>query len=136
MVSKQILSARDQIQCVKLPKLYLRNEIPVDPSEVATQHKLKKWGYLDCVGSKIASDDTVSINVLIGALQRLWNQLISLQVKMEILMLWILMFWVGVLSDTLKIVAKKMMSLAAKELLFKMQKQSKYPAITLKSRRK
>ena len=67
MVSKQILSAKDQIQCVKLPKLYLRNEIPVDPSEVATPRKLKKWGYLDCVGSKIASDDVVSINVLIGA---------------------------------------------------------------------
>ena len=43
MVSKQVLSTRDQIHWVKLPKLYTRKEIPVDPSEVATPLKLKKW---------------------------------------------------------------------------------------------
>ena len=42
MLSKQVLSARDQIDLVKLPKLYTRKEIPVDPSEVATPLKLKK----------------------------------------------------------------------------------------------
>ena len=42
MVSKQVLSTRDQIHWVKLPKLYTRKEIPVDPSEVATPLKLKK----------------------------------------------------------------------------------------------
>ena len=67
MVSKQVLSTRDQIHWVKLPKLYTRKEIPVDPSEVATPLKLKKWHYLDCIAGKIASDDAVSIDVLIGA---------------------------------------------------------------------
>ena len=42
MLSKQVLSAIDQIDWVKLPKLYTRKEIPVDPSEVTTPLKLKK----------------------------------------------------------------------------------------------
>ena len=42
MLSKQVLSAIDQIDWVKLPKLYTRKEIPVDPSEVAIPLKLKK----------------------------------------------------------------------------------------------
>ena len=67
MVSKQVLSTRDQIHWVKLPKLYTRKVIPVDPSEVATRLNLKKWHYLDCIAGKIASDDAVSIDVLIGA---------------------------------------------------------------------
>ena len=50
-------------------------------------------------------------------------------------MLWRL-FWGGVLWDPLEGVAKGMMTLAAIELLFKMQEQSRYPSITLKSRRK
>ena len=37
MVKKQLLSTRDQIQWVKLPKLYTRKEISVDPSEVSTE---------------------------------------------------------------------------------------------------
>ena len=67
MVSKQVSRTRDQIHWLKLPKLYTRKEIPVDPSEVATPLKLKKWNYLDCIARKIASDDAVSIDVLIGA---------------------------------------------------------------------
>ena len=67
MVSKQVLGARDQIHQVRLPKLYTWKEIPVDLAEVATLLKLKKWCYLDCIAGKIASDDAVSIHVLIGA---------------------------------------------------------------------
>ena len=67
MVSKQVLGARDQIHWVKLPKLCTRKEIPVDPSEVATPLKLKKWCCLGCITGKIAPDDAVSIDVLIGA---------------------------------------------------------------------
>ena len=43
MESKQVLSTRDQTHWVKLPKLYTRKEITVDPSEVATPLKMKKW---------------------------------------------------------------------------------------------
>ena len=67
MVSKQVLSTRNQIHWVKLPKLYTRKDIPVDPSKVANSLKLKKWRYLDCIAGKIVSDDAVSIDVLIGA---------------------------------------------------------------------
>ena len=41
MVSKEVLSTRDQIHWVKLPNLYTRKGIPVDLSEVATPLKLK-----------------------------------------------------------------------------------------------
>ena len=67
MLSKQVLSTRDQIDWVKLSKLYTRKEIPVDPSEVTTPLKLKKWSYLDCIAGNNASDDAVSSDVLIGA---------------------------------------------------------------------
>ena len=42
MVPKQVSSARNQIHWTKLPKLYTRKQILVDPSEVATPLKLKK----------------------------------------------------------------------------------------------
>ena len=67
MVTKQVLGARDQINWVKLPKLYTRKETPVDPAEVTTPLKLKKCRYLDCIAGKIASDDAISIDVLIDA---------------------------------------------------------------------
>ena len=57
MVSRQVLSTRDQIHWIKLPKLYRRKEIQVDPSEVATSLKLKKCHYLDCIAGKTASDE-------------------------------------------------------------------------------
>ena len=66
MVSKRVLSTRDQIYWVKLPKLYTQKETPVDPSEVVNPLKLKKWRYLDCIAAKIDSDDAVSVDVLIG----------------------------------------------------------------------
>ena len=43
VVSKQVLSTRGRIHWVKLPKFYTKKEIPVDPSEVATPLKLRKW---------------------------------------------------------------------------------------------
>ena len=66
MVSKEVLSTRDQIHWVKLPILYTSKGIPVDPLEVATPLKLKKWHYLDCIADKITADDAVSIDDLIG----------------------------------------------------------------------
>ena len=57
MVSRQVLSTRDQIHWIKLPKLYRRKEIQIDPSEVATSLKLKKCHYLDCIAGKTASDE-------------------------------------------------------------------------------
>lgn len=63
MVSKQVLSTRDQIHSVKLPKLYTWKETPDDPSEVVNPLKLKKCRYLNCIAAKIDSDDAISIDV-------------------------------------------------------------------------
>ena len=66
MVSKQLLSKDKRIQWVKLPKLYSREQIPVDLAEIATPEKLKKWRYLDSIAKDIARDDKVSVDLLIG----------------------------------------------------------------------
>ena len=67
MVSKQPLSKDKRIQWVKLPKLYSREHMPVDSAEIATPEKLKKWRYLDSIAKDIATDDKVSVDLLIGA---------------------------------------------------------------------
>lgn len=41
-ISKQTLSAENQIHWIKLPKLYSKKEIPVNLSEVAIPLKVKK----------------------------------------------------------------------------------------------
>ena len=67
MVSKQPLSKDKRIQWVKLPKLYSREQIPVDSAEIATPEKLRRWRYLDSIAKEIARDDKVSVDLLIGA---------------------------------------------------------------------
>lgn len=42
MISKQALSAKNQIHWIKLQKLYSKKEIPVNLSEVAIPLKVKK----------------------------------------------------------------------------------------------
>lgn len=51
------MSANNLIHCVKLPKVYPRKEIPVDPLEVATSFKQTKQQQVDCIIDKTASDD-------------------------------------------------------------------------------
>ena len=67
MVSKQPLPKDKRIQWVQLPKLYSREQIPVDSAEIATPEKLKRWRYLDSIAKDIARDDKVSVDLLIGA---------------------------------------------------------------------
>ena len=67
LVSKQTVSKNDKVQWLKLPKVFSRKEIPVDQAEIATPEKLTKWKYLNCVAEKIASDDSISVDLLIGA---------------------------------------------------------------------
>ena len=50
-----------------MPKSFTRKEIPVDPVEIATPIKLRKWKYLDKVAKHLATDDEVSVDLLIGA---------------------------------------------------------------------
>ena len=67
MVSAPITLPSNQIHWIKLPKSFTRKEIPVDPMEIATQIKLKKWKHLDKVTKHLATDDEVSVDLLIGA---------------------------------------------------------------------
>ena len=67
MVSKQPLPKDKRIQWVKLPKLYSREQIPVDSAEIATPEKLERWRYLDSIVKEIARGDKVSVDMLIGA---------------------------------------------------------------------
>ena len=50
-----------------MPKSFTRKEIPVDPVEIATPIKLRKWKYFDKVAKRFATDDEVSADLLIGA---------------------------------------------------------------------
>ena len=67
MVSKQPLSKDKRIHWQKMPKLYLREQIPVDLAEIASSEKLKKWRYLDSIAKNLASNDKVSVDLLICA---------------------------------------------------------------------
>ena len=67
MVSKQPLSKDKRIQLVKMPKVYSREQIPVDSGEIATPEKLKRWKVFDNIIRDIARDDKVSVELLIGA---------------------------------------------------------------------
>ena len=66
MVSATKISPRNQIHWIKLPKSFTRKEIPVDPAEMATPIKLRKWKYLDKVAKHLATNDNVSVNLWIG----------------------------------------------------------------------
>ena len=67
MISAPITSPKNQIHWIKLPKSLARKEIPLDPVEIATPIKLRKWKYLDKVAKHFATDDEVSVDLLIGA---------------------------------------------------------------------
>ena len=67
MVSAPITLPSNQIHWIKLPKLFTRKEIPADPVELATPIKLRKWKYLGKVPKHLATDDKVSVDLLIGA---------------------------------------------------------------------
>ena len=67
MVSAPTTSRSNQIHWTKLPKSFTRKEIPVDPVEIATPTTLRKWKYLHKVAKHLATDDKVSVDLLIGA---------------------------------------------------------------------
>ena len=66
MDSAPIISPSNQIHWIKLPKSFTRKEISVDPVEIATPVKLRKWKYLDKEATHLTADDKVSVVTLIG----------------------------------------------------------------------
>ena len=67
LVSAPRTSPSNQIHQIKLPKSFTSKEIPVDPVNIATPIKLRKWKYLDKVAKHLATNDEVSVGHLIGA---------------------------------------------------------------------
>ena len=67
IVSTPVSSPSNQIHWIKLPKSFTRKEVPVDPVEIATQFKSRKWKCLGKVAKYLATDDQVSVDLLIGA---------------------------------------------------------------------
>ena len=52
---------------LKLPNSYTRDELPVDPEEVATKQKLKNWSHLQSILHQFPDKDEVKVELLIGA---------------------------------------------------------------------
>ena len=67
IVSAPIMLPSNQIHWIKLPKSFTRKEMPVDPVDIATPIKLKKWKYLDKMATHLAADDEVSVDLFVGA---------------------------------------------------------------------
>ena len=67
MVSAAITLTSNQIHWIKLLNSFTRKEIPVNPVEIATPIKLKKQKCLDKVAKHLATNDEVSVDLLIRA---------------------------------------------------------------------
>ena len=53
---------------IQLPKTYTQDELPVDPEEIATKEKIKRWKYLQPIfDSVIQNEDITNVGLLIGA---------------------------------------------------------------------
>ena len=52
---------------VKLPCTYTQEDLPVDSNEVATNDKIKRWGYLDKIKAEVNANDSIEVTLLIGA---------------------------------------------------------------------
>ena len=52
---------------INLPRCYTRKELPVDPEEIPTPEKLRRWQYLQMIASETVQNPSVHVDVLIGA---------------------------------------------------------------------
>ena len=66
-VSKLVLGASEKAKWIRLPSTFTRKEIPVDQSEIATSAKLKYWKRLDRISGEIGENESITVNLLIGA---------------------------------------------------------------------
>ena len=66
-VSKLVLGSSEKAKWIRLPSTFTRKEIPVDQSEIATPAKLKQWKYLDRISREIGGNESITVDLLIGA---------------------------------------------------------------------
>ena len=62
-----VSNASDKKFWIKLPHCYTRKELPVNPEEIATPEKLRRWHYLQAIASETVQNPSVHVGVLIGA---------------------------------------------------------------------
>ena len=59
--------ADEHQKLIKLPSSYTKEEITVDRSKIATPAKLKQWQYLEKISSFLGENDSINVDLLIGA---------------------------------------------------------------------
>ena len=66
-VLKLVLGPSEEVKWVRFPSTFTRKEIPVDQSEIATPAKLKQRKYLDRISGEIGGNESLTVDLLIGA---------------------------------------------------------------------
>ena len=51
---------------INVPRCYTRKELPVDPEEIPTPEKLRRWHYLQTIASETVQNPSVHVGVVIG----------------------------------------------------------------------
>ena len=49
---------------IKLSKMYVRTDLPVDKEQIATPDKIKQWDYLKVIASNIIQTDGIKVGLL------------------------------------------------------------------------
>ena len=62
----QVARSKDRNTWIKLRRIYIRKQLPVDKKEVATTEKTEEWGYQKIISSEITQTDDVEVGLLIG----------------------------------------------------------------------
>ena len=52
---------------MKLPLFYTRKELAVDPEEIPTPEKLRRWHYIGAITSEAVQNPSMHVGVIIGA---------------------------------------------------------------------
>ena len=55
------------IEWIEPPRIYSKQNLPVEREEIVTPNKVKKWDYLKSISREITQQDDIEIGMLIGA---------------------------------------------------------------------
>ena len=62
-----VSACNDMSKPISLPKVYSRQSLPVDPEDIPTAIKMKKWTYLKQVMKHLPTNEHVPVGILIGS---------------------------------------------------------------------
>ena len=66
-VSKLVLGPSEKAKWIRFTSTFTRKEMPVDQNEIVTPAKLKQWKYLDRISGEIGGNESITVDLLIGA---------------------------------------------------------------------